>query len=117
MILINLVPVLFELNIIIRLKLLSFGNFQVILSCYAAYFWNVCWYWIWSERNGEIENKPTNKLKIENFDYFQALLYTHDKIAGRDYEPIIMPDSYDVEDDDEMVKIVQLVKRDEPLVS
>ncbi|GAB1602969.1 MAGUK p55 subfamily member 7-like isoform X3 [Argonauta hians] len=47
--------------------------------------------------------------------HFQALLYTHDKVACRDYEPRMFSVSHDVSDADEPVKIVRIIKNEEPL--
>lgn len=58
-----------------------------------------------------------NKLKPIFLE--QALLYTHDKVAEGDFEPHLAPMAYDVGSAvaNGAVKIVQLVKNDEPLVS
>ncbi|XP_036361898.1 MAGUK p55 subfamily member 7 isoform X5 [Octopus sinensis] len=47
--------------------------------------------------------------------HFQALLYTHDKVACRDYEPRMFSVSHDVSDAEEPVKIVRIIKNEEPL--
>lgn len=49
---------------------------------------------------------------------FQSLLRTHDSVAKRDFEPALPPLPDDaMEEDEESVKIVSLVKTKEPLVS
>lgn len=49
---------------------------------------------------------------------FQSLLRTHDSVAKRDFEPALPPLPDDaMEEDEESVKIVSLVKAKEPLVS
>ena len=49
---------------------------------------------------------------------FQAVLYTHDKIACGDYEPRMDPIPVEDEDDEAAIKIVSIIKKhNEPLVS
>ena len=49
--------------------------------------------------------------------HFQAVLYTHDKIACGDYEPHIDPIPVEDEEDETAVKIVSIIKKhNEPLV-
>ena len=48
----------------------------------------------------------------------QSLLSVHDTVAQRDFEPTLPPIPDDVlEDDEDSVKIVSLVKTKDPLVS
>ena len=47
---------------------------------------------------------------------FQALLIAHDTVAQKDYYPRLPDIPVEVDEDEETVKIVQLVKSDEPLV-
>ena len=49
--------------------------------------------------------------------YFQNLLASHDIVAQRDYLPKLNEVPIEVDEDEETVKIVQLVKSQEPLVS
>lgn len=52
------------------------------------------------------------------FNSFQSLLCVHDAVAQRDFEPVLPPVPDDaLEDEEESVKIVSLVKTKEPLVS
>ena len=48
---------------------------------------------------------------------FQSLLNVHDTISRKDYNPKLPELPYDVDEDEETVKIVQLVKSNEPMVS
>lgn len=47
----------------------------------------------------------------------QGLLCSHDAVAQKDYYPRLPEIPQDVDEDEETVKIVQLVKSNEPLVS
>ncbi|XP_013189203.1 MAGUK p55 subfamily member 7 isoform X2 [Amyelois transitella] len=47
--------------------------------------------------------------------HFQAILCTHDAVAQKDYYPHLPDVPPDVDEEEETVKIVQLVKSDEPL--
>ncbi|GBM20823.1 MAGUK p55 subfamily member 7 [Araneus ventricosus] len=47
--------------------------------------------------------------------FVKSLLLTHDLIAKKDFEPALPEIVHDAEDDEETVKIVQLVKSNEPL--
>lgn len=47
----------------------------------------------------------------------QGLMFAHDAVAQKDYFPRLPEIPYDVEEDEETIKIVQLVKSNEPLVS
>lgn len=46
----------------------------------------------------------------------QAILCTHDAVAQKDYYPHLPDIPPEMDDEEETVKIVQLVKSDEPLV-
>ncbi|KAK0082198.1 hypothetical protein PV326_007288 [Microctonus aethiopoides] len=48
--------------------------------------------------------------------HIQGLLCTHDAVAQKDYYPRLSEIPLEVDEDEETVKIVQLVKSDEPLV-
>lgn len=61
-------------------------------------------------------------MQISTFAKFlfplQSLLSVHDAVAQRDFEPTLPPIPDDVlEEDEDSVKIVSLVKTKEPLVS
>lgn len=47
--------------------------------------------------------------------HFQAILCSHDAVAQKDYYPHLPDIPVDMDDEEETVKIVQLVKSDEPL--
>lgn len=47
---------------------------------------------------------------------FQGLLYAHDCIAQKDYYPMLPEVPLDIDEEEETIKIVQLVKSNEPLV-
>ncbi|CAB3225327.1 unnamed protein product [Arctia plantaginis] len=47
--------------------------------------------------------------------HFQAILCTHDAVAQKDYYPHLPDVPPEIDDEEETVKIVQLVKSDEPL--
>ncbi|XP_046734664.1 MAGUK p55 subfamily member 7-like isoform X5 [Diprion similis] len=47
--------------------------------------------------------------------HMQALLCTHDAVAQKDYYPKIPELPLEVDEDDEIIKIVELIKSDEPL--
>jgi hypothetical protein len=49
--------------------------------------------------------------------WLQGLLYAHDCIAQKDYFPRLPEVPLDVDEEEETIKIVQLVKSNEPLVS
>ena len=51
------------------------------------------------------------------FNFFQNLLASHDIVAQRDYLPKLNEVPIEVDEDEETVKIVQLVKSHEPLVN
>lgn len=44
-------------------------------------------------------------------------MYAHDHIASKEYEPQLSAVPHEVDEDEEAVKIVRLIKSDEPLVS
>lgn len=48
---------------------------------------------------------------------FQGLLCAHDAVAQKDYFPRLPEIPLEVDEDEETIKIVQLVKSNEPLVS
>lgn len=48
--------------------------------------------------------------------FVQSLLATHDAIAQKDFYPHLPDIPIEVDEDEETVKIVQLVKSNEPLV-
>lgn len=48
---------------------------------------------------------------------FQALLSSHDSIAQVDYGPVLPPLTDDMPEDEEAMRVVCLVKNNQPLVS
>lgn len=52
----------------------------------------------------------------KHFFIKQAILCTHDAVAQKDYYPHLPDIPLDADEEEETVKIVQLVKSDEPLV-
>ena len=60
---------------------------------------------------------PFQKVLMTMHSHFQAVLYTHDKIACGDYEPHIDPIPVEDEEDEAAIKIVSIIKKhNEPLV-
>lgn len=57
---------------------------------------------------------PVNNV---SFCDFQCILFAHDAIARKDYYPRLPELPVEVDEDEETIKIVQLVKNNEPLVS
>lgn len=55
-------------------------------------------------------------LYLYNLCIPQAILCTHDAVAQKDYYPHLPDIPPELDDEEETVKIVQLVKSDEPLV-
>lgn len=49
--------------------------------------------------------------------FLQSLLSVHDTVAQKSYDPELPPLPEDIEDDEDSVKIIRLVKNKEPLVS
>lgn len=48
--------------------------------------------------------------------YSKGVLFTHDAVAQKDYYPHLPEIPLEVDEDEETIKIVQLVKSNEPLV-
>lgn len=48
---------------------------------------------------------------------FQALLSVHDIVAQKSYDPVLPPMPDDIDEEEDSVKIIRLVKNREPLVS
>lgn len=47
----------------------------------------------------------------------QALLSVHDTVAQKSYDPVLPPMPDDIDEEEDSVKIIRLVKNREPLVS
>ena len=60
----------------------------------------------------------SKRVKCEGFvAIFQALLYSHDKIASHDFGPYLTPETDLYKEEDKgTVKVVQFIKSNEPLV-
>lgn len=48
--------------------------------------------------------------------HFQALLSVHDTVAQKNYDPVLPPMPDDIDEEEDSVKIIRLVKNREPLV-
>lgn len=68
----------------------------------------------------ELQSKPLNSeirelLKLLSKPNFKALLSVHDTVAQKSYDPVLPPMPEDIDDDEDSVKIIRLVKNREPL--
>ncbi|XP_044084512.1 MAGUK p55 subfamily member 7 isoform X1 [Neovison vison] len=68
----------------------------------------------------ELQNKPLNSeirelLKLLSKPNVKALLSVHDTVAQKNYDPILPPMPDDIDDEEDSVKIIRLVKNREPL--
>lgn len=63
----------------------------------------------------KISKEYEELLSLLQKPHFQAILCTHDAVAQKDYYPHLPDIPPDTDDEEETVKIVQLVKSDEPL--
>ncbi|XP_059771900.1 MAGUK p55 subfamily member 7 [Balaenoptera ricei] len=68
----------------------------------------------------ELQNKPLNSeirelLKLLSKPNVKALLSVHDTVALRKYDPVLPPMPDDIDDEEDSVKIIRLVKNREPL--
>lgn len=54
--------------------------------------------------------------EINKSGCLKGLLFTHDAVAQKDYYPHLPEIPLEVDEDEETIKIVQLVKSNEPLV-
>ncbi|XP_056220105.1 MAGUK p55 subfamily member 7 isoform X2 [Seriola aureovittata] len=72
------------------------------------------------ELSGELERKPANGeikelLKLLAKPHIKSLLTVHDAVAQKSYDPELPPLPEDIDDDEDSVKIIRLVKNKEPL--
>lgn len=72
------------------------------------------------EVSEELQTKPPNAdvtelLKLLSKPHVKSLLSVHDTVAQKSYDPQLPPLPDDVEDDEDSVKIIRLVKNKEPL--
>ncbi|GAB1301428.1 MAGUK p55 subfamily member 7 [Apodemus speciosus] len=68
----------------------------------------------------ELQNKPPNSeirelLKLLSKPNVKALLSVHDTVAQKSYDPVLPPVPDDIDDEEDSVKIIRLVKNREPL--
>uniref|UniRef100_A0A8C5QAD9 MAGUK p55 subfamily member 7 n=1 Tax=Leptobrachium leishanense TaxID=445787 RepID=A0A8C5QAD9_9ANUR len=68
----------------------------------------------------ELQSKPPNGemrelLKLLSKPNLKALLSVHDTVAQKNYDPVLPPMPDDIDDDEDSVKIIRLVKNREPL--
>lgn len=68
----------------------------------------------------ELQSKPLNSeirelLKLLSKPNLKALLSVHDTVAQKNYDPILPPMPDDIDDEEDSVKIIRLVKNREPL--
>lgn len=64
-----------------------------------------------------IINDVLHPVDGDPFQPLQSLLYAHDAIAQKDFYPHLPDLPVEMDEDEETIKIVQLVKSNEPLVS
>ncbi|XP_004417404.1 PREDICTED: MAGUK p55 subfamily member 7 [Odobenus rosmarus divergens] len=68
----------------------------------------------------ELQNKPLNSesrelLKLLSKPNVKALLSVHDTVAQKNYDPVLPPMPDDIDEEEDSVKIIRLVKNREPL--
>ncbi|XP_069504208.1 MAGUK p55 subfamily member 7 isoform X2 [Ambystoma mexicanum] len=68
----------------------------------------------------ELQSKPLSSeirelLKLLSKPNLKALLCVHDTVAQKNYDPVLPPMPDDIDDDEDSVKIIRLVKNREPL--
>ncbi|XP_054291705.1 MAGUK p55 subfamily member 7 isoform X1 [Pongo pygmaeus] len=68
----------------------------------------------------ELQNKPLNSeirelLKLLSKPNVKALLSVHDTVAQKNYDPVLPPMPENIDDEEDSVKIIRLVKNREPL--
>ncbi|XP_072811154.1 MAGUK p55 subfamily member 7 isoform X2 [Vicugna pacos] len=68
----------------------------------------------------ELQNKPLNSeirelLRLLSKPNVKALLSVHDTVAQKSYDPVLPPMPDDIDDEEDSVKIIRLVKNREPL--
>ncbi|GFV39147.1 MAGUK p55 subfamily member 7 [Trichonephila clavipes] len=63
-----------------------------------------------------VSSQESNELKeILDKPHLKALFQTHDQVARKDFLPALPDVPFEVDEDDESVKVVQLIKNTEPL--
>ncbi|XP_067863273.1 MAGUK p55 subfamily member 7 isoform X1 [Heptranchias perlo] len=68
----------------------------------------------------DLHNMPMNSeirelVKLLSQPHLKALLSVHDTVAMKNYDPVLPPMPDDLDDDEDSVKIIRLVKNKEPL--
>uniref|UniRef100_UPI00398E91D0 MAGUK p55 subfamily member 7 isoform X1 n=2 Tax=Pristiophorus japonicus TaxID=55135 RepID=UPI00398E91D0 len=68
----------------------------------------------------DLHNTPMNSeirelVKLLSQPHLKALLSVHDTVAMKNYDPVLPPMPDDLDDDEDSVKIIRLVKNKEPL--
>ncbi|XP_010218192.1 PREDICTED: MAGUK p55 subfamily member 7 [Tinamus guttatus] len=68
----------------------------------------------------ELQSKPPNSeirelLKLLAKPHLKALLSVHDTVAQKNYDPVLPPMPDDIDEEEDSVKIIRLVKNREPL--
>ncbi|XP_078393997.1 MAGUK p55 subfamily member 7 isoform X1 [Cetorhinus maximus] len=65
--------------------------------------------------NAPMNNEIRELVKLLSQPHLKALLSVHDTVAMKNYDPILPPMPDDLDDDEDSVKIIRLVKNKEPL--
>ncbi|XP_061207004.1 MAGUK p55 subfamily member 7 isoform X1 [Neopsephotus bourkii] len=68
----------------------------------------------------ELQSKPPNSdirelLRLLSKPHLKALLSVHDTVAQKNYDPVLPPMPDDIDEEEDSVKIIRLVKNREPL--
>uniref|UniRef100_A0AAV2LDW0 L27 domain-containing protein n=1 Tax=Knipowitschia caucasica TaxID=637954 RepID=A0AAV2LDW0_KNICA len=67
------------------------------------------------ELQGKTSTAGKELLLLLSRPHVKSLLFVHDSVAQKDYEPDLPPLPDDLDDDEDSVKIIRLVKNKEPL--
>ncbi|XP_041040741.1 MAGUK p55 subfamily member 7 isoform X3 [Carcharodon carcharias] len=65
--------------------------------------------------NAPMNNEIRELVKLLSQPHLKALLSVHDTVAMKNYDPVLPPMPDDLDDDEDSVKIIRLVKNKEPL--
>nr|XP_016849761.1 PREDICTED: MAGUK p55 subfamily member 7 isoform X3 [Anolis carolinensis] len=71
--------------------------------------------WLRSCKANPLNNEIRELLKLLSKPNLKALLSVHDTVAQKNYDPILPPMPDNIDDDEDSVKIIRLVKNREPL--
>uniref|UniRef100_A0A8D0PYX7 MAGUK p55 scaffold protein 7 n=1 Tax=Sus scrofa TaxID=9823 RepID=A0A8D0PYX7_PIG len=66
-------------------------------------------------QNGPLSSETRELLKLLSKPNVKALLSAHDTVAQKSYDPVLPPMPEDIDDEEDSVKIIRLVKNREPL--